>query len=71
MAYLTNPTTNSIWKFLPFGSPLSAMRLASHREDQHDLTDSSWVSVGFWSGGHGASDRPKKWSYNSSINPMH
>jgi hypothetical protein len=30
-----------------FGSPLSAMRLANHRENQYDLTDSSWVSIIF------------------------
>jgi hypothetical protein len=40
MAYLTNPSSNPIWTFLPSGSHLSAMRLPIHREDQYDLTDS-------------------------------
>jgi hypothetical protein len=36
-----------VWIFLPYGSPLSAMRLATHREDQYDLTHFSWVPMVF------------------------
>jgi hypothetical protein len=28
--------TVSVWTFLPFGSPLSETRLATHREDKND-----------------------------------
>jgi hypothetical protein len=33
------------WTIFPSGAPLSVMRSETHREDQYDLTDSSWVSV--------------------------
>jgi hypothetical protein len=43
MACLINPTTaNPVWTYLPPGSPLSAMRLSTHR-DQYDVIDSSVI----------------------------
>jgi hypothetical protein len=33
--------------FLPFGFPLSAMMLPTHREYLYDVTDSSWGSTRF------------------------
>jgi hypothetical protein len=49
MACLTNPISQPVWTFLPSGSPLSATRLPTYvyREDQYDVTDSSWVSMRF------------------------
>jgi hypothetical protein len=47
VACLTNPISQPSVDFLPSGSPLLAMKLAAHREDQYDLTDSSWVSIRF------------------------
>jgi hypothetical protein len=31
-------SANPVWTFLSSGSPLSAMRLPVHREDQYDVT---------------------------------
>jgi hypothetical protein len=38
-------SANPVWTFPPSGSPLSAMRSATHRGDLYDLTYSSWVSI--------------------------
>jgi hypothetical protein len=40
MAFLTNQSANPVWTLLPSGSPVSAMRLATHK-DQYDVTDPS------------------------------
>jgi hypothetical protein len=40
MACLTNQSANPVWTLLPYGSPLSAMKSATHK-DQYDVTDSS------------------------------
>jgi hypothetical protein len=42
-------STNPVWTFLPSGSPLSALRLPTHRVDQCDLAISSGVSLRFYS----------------------
>jgi hypothetical protein len=38
-------SANPVCIFLPYGFPLSAMRLTTHREGQYDLRDSSSVSI--------------------------
>jgi predicted GIY-YIG superfamily endonuclease len=47
MACLTNPISQPVWTFPLSGSPSSAMRSPTHREDKYDGTDSSWVSIRF------------------------
>jgi hypothetical protein len=47
MTCLTNPISKPSSDISPICKPLSAMRLQAHREDQYDLTDSSWDSTRF------------------------
>jgi hypothetical protein len=60
-----------------FGSPLSAVRLATHKEGQYDRTDSSWVCIRFYSKGFrfystdGPKSRQKMVSQHCAINLMH
>jgi hypothetical protein len=46
-ACLNNPIRQPSLKMFPSGFPLSAMRLATHRADQHHVTDSQLVSIKF------------------------
>jgi predicted GIY-YIG superfamily endonuclease len=46
MAYLIR-SANQVWTLLLSGSPSSAMRFLTHREDLYHVTDSSWVSIRF------------------------
>jgi hypothetical protein len=47
-ACLTNPISQPSLGISPVCMPFSAVTLASYREDQYDLTNSSWVSVRFY-----------------------
>jgi hypothetical protein len=64
-AYLTNPISQPSLDISPIWISLSAMRLPTDREDQYDVADSSWVSIGFQSwvfrfySTYGASNRQK------------
>jgi hypothetical protein len=49
MACLNNPISQHSLNISPIWIPLSAMRSATHREDQYDLTDSPWASTRFLS----------------------
>jgi hypothetical protein len=75
MACLTNPV-NTVWTFLPSGSPLSAMSLPT-QIDLYDVKNPSGVSIRFQSrvfrfySIDGASGRHKMVSINSPFNPMH
>jgi hypothetical protein len=70
-AHMAIQSANSVWTFLLSGSPSSAVRFLTHRENQYDVTDSSRVSIRFQSrvfrfySTDGASDR----YYMSSIFP--
>jgi hypothetical protein len=41
---LSTRSANPVWTFLPSGSPLSAMRSTSHREDLYDMTDGHGIT---------------------------
>jgi hypothetical protein len=72
MACLTNPISQPGLDI----SSLSALSLATHRKDQCNLTDSSWLSIRLYSGGISfyptvaASGRQKVVSLHSLVNPV-
>jgi hypothetical protein len=47
MTWLSNPIRQPSLDISPIWTPLSAMRLLTHREDLYDMIDSSCVFVGF------------------------
>jgi hypothetical protein len=47
MAFSTNPVSQPSLDISANCIPLLAMSLPTHRGDQYDVTDSSWISIKF------------------------